>query len=197
MKALSNKKIEQYYFIKNGVVYNISKSNKTGDECAKYYKDLTIPSIKIDGTDYYFDCLIEDGDTYQGNKFMKTIHYGSPIYSGQNKADESVEFSEFYRRQCMYAIELAVKRYFSNDWQFFATHKNVLEVPAWFIKGNGHTVVPASCQFEINEANITAIKTPILQKTAFNAANSALNGWGYELATPAKPEDITVKKKEN
>lgn len=195
MKALSTKKIKQFYFIKNKTVYAIGNSNKSGDACAKSYDEVTLPSITIDGTVYYFDSLIEDGDTYESNKFKKTIHYGSAIYQGEDKQDESVEFSEYYRRLCMNAIESAVKRYFDKDWNFFLTHQNVLEVPAWFIKNNGNTVVPSSCQFEITEANINAIKMPILQKVAFNAANNALNAYGYELTTPAKPEDIVVHEK--
>ena len=193
MKTLSTEPIKQYYFIKEGVVYEISKKNNPDDECCISYEELKDKLPKVSATTgseepkvYYLDYLIKDGDTYDGDKFEKTIHSSS---------DSAFTFTEYYTEICMNYIEEAVKEYFDKDAEFFNEHKNVLNVPEWFVD-SAYTVNPDFCQFIITDNSLEEIKTSILQKVAFTSANNALDKYGYKLSSPSSADEIEVEEKE-
>ena len=83
MENLSVTSRKKYYFVKDGIIFNILTSYNGLDSCAiPAGGDATVktPSItattnKGDETVYYLEVLIEDGDTYsEDDGFKKTIH---------------------------------------------------------------------------------------------------------------------------
>lgn len=57
-----------YYFVKDGVIFNISSTNTQEDPCGKHYKTFDTKTVTLEKNNYYFDkngnrlLTTEDGD---------------------------------------------------------------------------------------------------------------------------------------
>lgn len=200
MKNLFTEKIKQYYFVKDGIIFDISYSNNSGDECAKAWKDVTLPSISVkenvesESTIYYLDSYINDGDKYANNKFSKVIHKGDPIYSGEEKISS---FTEYYKALCEKEIIKTVQNHFDIKTEEIINKKgSFFPIPSWMIKNNGYTITP-DIQIDITTDYINNLRKKIVQDEAYKAMTNIADFYGYTVTEPAEPTDIEVMPKSN
>ena len=185
MKNLSTSYISQYYYVNTGVIFNI-KSYDDGDPCAIYSNSISgsIPSITMSKGDeiqkLYLDVYIEDGDTYKSNVFKKTVH---------GEVEESVTFTEYYRRLCEKEMEKGILNNIGEDYAWFENNLSVLGIPMYMIEGQGYTVTGVS-QFVFNEETLNAKKLKVAQEQVQEAAEKRADVLGYKVTN-----QVTLEKK--
>lgn len=125
-------KREVTYFVKSKVVFDI-KSGNFDDECAKSYSAITLPTFTVSDSGsttprpYYLDCYIEDGDTFDGTNFKKTVH---------GTEDKDKTLAEYFEGLCKDALG---KYYVDNNADELLKKKSAI-VPPYMLKSNGYTV---------------------------------------------------------
>lgn len=205
MEQLTTGKIEQYYFIRDNVIFEIKSSNDTGDACAKAWSAVTLPYIEVqksgeEAKKYYLDVLIKDGDKYADQKFTKVVHNGDPVYSG---SETIMEMANYYKALCEVQVKEDIARAFSDPTSEMIENKtDYFNIPAWMIKGLGYTLSSnavsgeiSNLQINITETYINNDKKAIVQEAAYNAAKNTVESYNYTMTTPAKPSDIVVAPK--
>jgi hypothetical protein len=203
MESLKTNIGEIYFYIKNGVVFDIHSYND-GDECARkgvsavtsQDKEVLVPSFTVtekisDGdeeektvtTTYFLQNFISDGDTYSNNKFAK---------------DESVnpgggeEISVYYKTLCEEQIKNAIKRKPAADFEFFINHKELLGIPPFMLTNTDVYTVTGVDTITFDENYFNATKESVVKSEAWKAGNSRAKDFGYELTT--EEEDLSVAK---
>ena len=192
MEQLKKNYLKQYYYVNNGVIFNV-KDYDDGDDCAIYAEDISndIPYIIITGqepagetpTPYklYLDIYIMDGDTYSGNVFKKKIH---PDENSTNY----VTFQEYYKTLCEKELYLSTLRYFDKDFNWFNENLYLLGIPMYMFAGQGYTVAGIS-QINFNESYLNTLKNKVAKEETTKAAQKTAKSFGYKVTS-----EITVEK---
>ena len=194
MEALKTNIGEVYFYILDGVVFNVL-SYSNGDTCAKKGvsavtdadKEVLVPSFTVKKdektTTYYLSNLISDGDKYAGGSFTK--HPDTEIGGGEN-------INTYYNTLCKEQIKNTIKGRPAADFDFFNENKNLLGIPEFMISGaEGYTVTGVS-QITFTKAAFNTMKEEVVKSEAWKAGNSRANDFGYKLTT--KEENLTVSK---
>jgi len=188
MKNLSNVLKDKYYYLKNGVVYDILSTKN--DDCGRLgvsgdsitSDEVKIPyiTVKKDGEEdeYYLflDTYIEIGDTY-GTEFKKT---------SCGETDKSL--SAYYYDECVKEIKRQIRINPTAEFKLFNDVKTLLGIPPFMIKDNGYTITGAT-QIDFTEDNFNAYKKAVVEEEALTAANNKANEYNYNAT------DVTVVKK--
>jgi hypothetical protein len=191
MKNLSNVLKEKYYYLKNGVVYDILSTKN--DDCGKLgvsgnsptADEVKIPyiTVKKDGEEdeYYLflDAYIEIGDTYntESNEFKKT-----------SCGEEDKTLPTYYYDDCVKEIKRQIRINPTAEFKLFNDVKTLLGIPPFMIKNNGYAITGAT-QIDFTETNFNTYKKAVVKEEALTAANNKANEYNYEAT------DVTVKKK--
>jgi hypothetical protein len=205
MESLKTNIGEIYFYIKNGVVFDVHSYND-GDECVRkgvsavtsQDKEVLVPSFTVtekisDGdeeeeektvtTTYFLQNFISDGDTYSNNKFAK---------------DESVnpgggeEINVYYKTLCEEQIKNAIKGKPAADFEFFNNHKELLGIPPFMLTNTDVYTVTGVDTITFDENYFNTTKESVVKSEAWKAGNSRANDFGYKLTT--KAEDLSVSK---
>lgn len=213
MDTLSTSYIKQYYYVNDGVIYDIKGYGKDNDVCvinSDKVKDK-IPYVEAqNGTDattkkkYYLDIYIEDGDTYnkkEGDQqtpngmFKKTIHGG--------EEEESVSFPEYYKTLCLEQIKKTVLLNFDKDSEWFMDNISKTGVPEFMISGAGYSITASTAIDQIDvlstDEKLATYKETIAKEEVIKAAKVRAESLGYELVETGETcEDhtnIVIEKK--
>jgi hypothetical protein len=194
MEQLKKDYLKQYYYVNNGVIFNIKKYDD-GDDCAIYSEDIkdNIPYITVkkqvqegetsEPYKLYLDIYIADGDDYAENTFKKKIH---PTEGTTSK----VTFQEYYKTLCENEVYLNVLRYFEKDFTWFSKNLNVLGIPMYMISGQGYQVTGIK-QIQFDASYLSTLKDTIAKEETKKAAEKTAKSLGYKLTS-----EITVQKEE-
>lgn len=181
-----------YYFVKNGVIFDISSSNVDNDSCANEYKQF-LPRIvvkKKDGSEgsgntYYLDCYIERGDicsaiTEGEIEFFKTIH------SNDSDNEALSSFTEYFMDLCKNKIKERISIFTDEkyDKDYFKNNLSLLEVPRYVVDGetfeiktvSGGTIDPIDWYNSFDD-----YKRAGIADRAIDNANSILRLYGLKL----------------
>jgi len=193
MKALNKTVTKKYAYVKDGIIFNI-KSINNGDACAVEMNETNVPFIKTGKTDttlvkLYFDGYIEDGDTYSASTgFKKTIH------STSGGTDKSMTYQEYYRELCEKAISDSIIANYTWTYADFANNLSRLGVPTWIFTQDP-TLVTGITKINFTEEYYNTSKEKRVKELAYSSACDIVDRYGYKLTTPAKAEDLVIKKK--
>lgn len=179
--------IEQYYFIKDNVVFNISKENPNDDSCAQLMggedgeQKLPYLDVKKDGendaTRYYLDLYIQDGDKYNDTGFTKTGH--------DNQAQESgITYTDYFLYLCDKEIKQAILNNKYANFDDFKSRTYLLNVPAYAIKDNGYTVSDKNGDVNLinfNSEYFAQKKKEAVMEVALKAAKDTAKPYGYKV----------------
>lgn len=200
MESLKTNIGEIYFYIKNGVVFNVLSYNNGVDSCVRKGvsavthddKEVLVPSFtvvkkisneKSATTVYYLSNYISDGDTYASGTFSK---------------DESVKpgagegINTYYTTLCKEQIKSAIKGRPAADFEFFNKNKNLLGIPEFMISGAEGYKVTGVSQITFTKADFNTMKEEVVKSEAWKAGNSRANDFGYKLTT--EEEDLSVAK---
>ena len=159
--------INQCYFVKDNVIFEIHSGSSSSDPCAKCADSIkgNLPSIIVKdnsitrqgytGDTLYLDIYIKDGDKYVSGKFKKTIHSSS--------GETEMTFQEYFKKLCEDEIYNGVLNHFDKDFTWFNNHINALGVPLYMISGNGYTVTGVE-QITFNSDDLTTWKNKIVKE---------------------------------
>jgi hypothetical protein len=191
MEQLKKDYLKQYYYVNNGVIFNIKKYND-GDDCAVYAESVSgnIPSIEVTekpqegetSTPYklYLDLYIADGDSYSGNVFKKKIH--------SDGETSQITFQEYYKTLCEKEVYINVLRFFEKDFDWFNNNLYVLGIPMYMLSGQGYTVTGIT-QISFTASYLSTLKDKIAKDEATKAAKNKAKELGYKVTS-----EITVEK---
>jgi hypothetical protein len=182
--------INQCYFVKDNVIFEIHSGSSSSDPCAKCADSIkaNLPSFTVkDSTGkentMYLDIYIKDGDKYVSNKFKKTIH--------SSTGETEMEFQAYFKKLCEDEIYNDVLSHFDKNFTWFSKHLNALGVPLYMIAGKGYTVTGVE-QITFNSSYLTTLKNKIVKDEVKKAADSKSDEFGYKLTDDSK---IEVEKK--
>ena len=189
MKQLSEKFIEQTYFVKDEVIFNIKKSFKGTDACAvkvedkegNEYKDK-LPFITADGKTLYLDVYIEDGDKFDGSEFKKSIH---------GEEDETVTFQEYFMKMVEEELKYAVKRYFEKPFSWFDDSLDTLGLPLFAFEGKGNA--EGIEQISFTPEYLDDMKKQVVKDDINAAAHEILDSYEYEVVGGDPEFDVQPK----
>lgn len=186
MTSLPTKPNKKYYFVKDTVIFDIKTTYNGVDTCVtvcgpddnlEYLPSLTV----IEGEDdtsyisYYLDSFIKDGDTFEGNKFAKTVH-------GED-GDEKTTYGDYYKSLCEERLQELILVYYDKDFQWFEKHLEDFDIPFYMFKKEGVTVSSnEDAEFEVidfNEEYFDNLKVESVKNAALNAANEVANKYQY------------------
>lgn len=196
MKELSKFNIDQWYYIKDNVIFNIS-SESNGDICAKHSEDIksNIPSIVVKDTSIttagytgdtlYLDVYIEDGDKYVSSTFKKVIHSDDTTTAETDKT-----FQEYYESLCDDEIKKNVLLYFDKDYTWLNKNIGVLGVPLYVFEGKGYKVTGIT-QINFTSEYLSDLKDEIALEEVTKAAKGKADNLGYSVTS-----EITIEEKE-
>lgn len=145
MIRLNTTPLNQYYYIKNNIVYKISP-NETDDSCPDEIVDNdleNLPYVEVwqededsessqepNKTIYCLDSLIGIGDYYINDTFMRTPTTSTTSCNGI----KSDYFSYFRDTICDEQIKETIRNYYSVDYDYFKSNPFKLGVPTWIIE---------------------------------------------------------------
>ena len=194
MKQLSKYYINQAYFVKEGVVYDIKKAYTGNDACANKAEKIAdkLPVIKVTNnetsaaTTYYLDSFIADGDKFNGTVFKKTKH--------SETEEKEITMQAYFKELVEEEISALIKTYFTKSFSWFNDNLVRLGIPAYALKGKGFNV--EGTEFEqvefneeyFNEAKCKAVKDEIIRK-----ANEVLDTYKYEWVNGEPEFDVQPK----
>ena len=179
--------INQCYFVKDNVIFEIHSGSSSSDPCAKCADSIkdNLPSFIVKDSagkenTMYLDIYIEDGDKYVSNTFKKTIH---------SETEKEMTFQEYFKELCEKEIYNGVLSHFDKNFTWFNKHLNALGIPLYMIAGNGYTVTGVE-QITFNSSYLTTLKNKIVKDEVKKAADSKADEFGYKVTS-----EITVQKK--
>ena len=181
MKQLSKYFINQTYFVKKEVIYDIKRGYSGEDSCAKKAEDISekLPSIEVKNNEtnetvvYYLDSFIVDGDKFDGSLFKKTVH---------DDDETEITFQEYYGNLIEAEISDLVKTYFSKNFSWFKDNLVGLGIPAYALKNNGFSVSGEGFeQIDFNEDYFNEVKAEVVKEEIRRKANEVLDTYKYEL----------------
>lgn len=180
--------INQCYFVKDNVIFEIHSGSSSSDPCAKCADSIkdNLPSIKVKNNStskedtLYLDIYIKDGDKYASDTFKKTIH---------SATETEMTFQEYFKKLCEDEIYNGVLRHFDKDLAWFNKHLNALGVPLYMISGQGYTVTGVD-QITFNAKYLSDLKDKIVKDEVKKAADSKADEFGYKVTS-----EIKVQKK--
>lgn len=179
--------INQCYFVKDNVIFEIHSGSSSSDPCAKCADSIkaNLPSFTVKDSagkenTMYLDIYIKDGDKYVSNKFKKTIH---------TDTETEMTFQEYFKALCEDEIYNGVLNHFDKNFTWFNTHLNALGVPMYMITGQGYTVTGVQ-QITFNETYLNNLKDKIVKDEVKKAADSKADEFGYKVTS-----EIIVQKK--
>ena len=195
MEALNTSLGEVYFYIKNGLIFDI-KNYDNGDECAKKGvssitnsdKDVAVPFFKVTETEsqeitnYFLTNFITDGDSYSDGSF----------YKHNDESQNAISIYKYFEKRCEETVKAAIKNYPQEELNFFKKNKNVLNIPPFMIKDNGYTVSSEVSQINL-DTKFNTWKKEVVQQEAWNAANNRANSFNYKVTLNV--EELTVEKK--
>lgn len=182
MKQLSKYFINQAYFVKEEVIYDIKRGYSGEDSCAKKAEDIKekLPSIEVTNNEngesvvYYLDSFIVDGDKFDDSAFKKTVH--------NEDSETEITFQEYYGNLVQKEILELVKTYFSKTFTWFAENLVGLGIPAYALKNNGFTVSDEGFeQIDFNEDYFNEVKAEVVKEEIRRKAHEVLDAYKYEL----------------
>lgn len=177
---------KNWYFVKNGVIFDISSSYDGQDSCAFKLEDENLPKISVGvkgetgSTDYYLDCYIERGDTYNAetSAFSKTIH------SIEASGESSSSFTEYFKYLCEEQIKDRVSTYTGKEYPDFSGNTLLLGIPEYMLSGNSKNYeVSGVTQINFTEEMFNEYKVDGLTEKATDSANAILKQFGYKVKT--------------
>lgn len=190
MKNLSTELKDKYYYLKNGVVYDILSTKI--DDCGKLgvsgdsptADEVKIPYITVkkgNETPYYLflDPYIEAGDTYDSE---------TKAFKKSSCGESDKTLGTYYNEECVREIKNQIRVNQTADYALFNSVKTMLGIPPYMIKNNGYTIT-GSTQIDFTEANFDTYKSAVVKEEALNAANAKANEYNY------KATDVTIAKK--
>ena len=203
MKQLSKYFINQTYFVKEGVIYDIKHGYTIEDSCARKAEDIAakLPSIQVTNNEngesvvYYLDSLIVDGDKFDDSAFKKTVH--------NEDSEMEITFQKHYGNLVQKEILELVKTYFSKTFAWFNENLVGLGIPAYALKNKGYTVSGGDFeQIDFNELNFNMIKREVVKEEIRKKAHEVLDTYKYEVVGEepefeVQPKDSEISVKES
>lgn len=182
--------INQCYFVKDNVIFDIHSGSSSSDPCAKCADSIkdNLPSFTVKDSagkenTMYLDIYIKDGDKYTSDEFKKTIH--------SSTGETEMTFQAYFKELCEDEIYNGVLNHFDKNFTWFNKHINALGVPLYMIAGKGYTVTGVE-QITFNSSYLTTLKKKIVKDEVEKAASNKANEYGYKLTDDSK---IEVEKK--
>ena len=206
---------KRYYFVKDGVIFNIGSSNPNDDPCAIELgggiHDEKLPSLTVrynDGVNenvitYYLSNLISDGDKQLSSEgsciFKKTVH---------DVVEDSVFYIQWLHDECIRAIKDIISVYpsVSND---FLRVKIRQSLPAFMYvdyvdEGRSkkrYELLSSTEKSDINgiqinildDSVINALRVETAQEDIYGLCVKRANDYGFSLSEPVGPSDIVVE----
>lgn len=187
---------KKYAYIKNEVIFDI-KNNDNGDVCVKEINNITSPqfvaiSSKGVSTTYYFSNFIENGDTYDGTKFMKTIHN----YDGEEEISaDSKTFSEYFESLCEDEIANVIINNYTLSYTNFVEKPEKLGVPRYMLKlhNSDDYTLEGIHAIDFTEEYYNNAKANKVKELIFNCGKSTANQYGYKLVAPSGITEIKIE----
>ena len=214
MIKLNTTSTKQYYFIKNGVIFNIASSYDGFDRCAIEMgggvNDDSLPSIYVEQyrgdnlistASYYLDTLIKDGDTYkkESEESEKPV-FKHTKHSAENPDSEeaSEEFYEYFIELCKQEIGKTIIDNPTKDFEYFSSNLDKLGVPLYVIEGTGYNVYDSKgstakkAQITFDEEAYNEYKKKGVLEKVYESANKEAKKYSYKLTndTEIKIEEI-------
>lgn len=187
-KAISSK----YYFVQDDVIFNISSSNPSNDDCAVYIsKDKNadiVPKLvvtykqKSTPDTYYFDNHIEDGDKLVSKTTFKKVSHIPTMEHGK----EYSSFFEYYTDVCKYVISNSITSNYSRTYEYINENKNVLGIPMWMFKDEDITLEYNGTKVEgidFTEELYNELKDTMVKHLIREAAEKTAMKYEYEVKT--------------
>ena len=189
MKNLSTELKDKYYYLKNGVVYDILSTKI--DDCGKLgvsgdsptADEVKIPHIKVkkgNETPYYLflDPYIEAGDTYDSE---------TKAFKKSSCGESDKTLGVFYNEECVREIKNQIRVNPTASYELFNDVKTMLGIPPYMISGNSYSIT-GSTQINFTEAKFDEYKGAVVEEEALKAANAKANEYNY------KATSVTVEK---
>ena len=205
MNTLKTKEIKRYYFVKNGVVFDIKSSNPKNDQCAFLASGVTITENK-DGegkvTGYSFDESTANvpyikvvNDDLPDSAETKTQFYyldcfikdGDAYQNGEFKKtihneseeEETMTMDKYYEGIVNDEVVNVIKRYFEYDYDELSENLISFGIPAYTLKDSGYTVSGFE-QIHFTEDYVDYAKHKIVFDEVMNASNKVLKYFKYK-----------------
>ena len=214
MIKLNTTSTKQYYFIKDGVVFDIASSYDGFDRCAIErgggVNDDSLPSIYVEQyrgdnlistTSYYLDTLIKDGDTYKkesGESEKPVFKHTKHSAENPDSAEASEEFYDYFIELCEEEIGKTIINNPSRDFEYFSSNLDKLGVPLYVIEGTGYNVYNSKgsatkkAQITFDEEAYKEYKKKGVLEKVYDSANNEAKKYSYKITndTEIKIEEI-------
>ncbi len=183
MKTLSTKKIDRWYYVKDGILFKMGYIADKDDKCV--IVNPPIPRLRVSSLSsgeeitYYLDSLMECGDKYVQpsaeikSSFVKTLH--------GKTAESEMGFDAYYKLLCEDEIKKNIQVNYNKDYEWFNEDISRLGVPDYMISGHGWTVIGSNIQINFTEEYFNTTKHEIAEKEAYTAAENMAKIYGYQL----------------
>lgn len=196
MIKLKNSIGEIYFYIKDGIVFNILSYNN-GDVCAKKgveivkdaNKEVKVPYIDVTDNNaeevktirYFLTNAIEDGDKFSNSTF----------YKHNDSSDSDMTIASYYEMLCQEEIKRAICDRPSGDYNFFNNSRNLIEIPSFMYNDSNCSVVGVS-QISFNEEYFNTLKEEVVKKEVLKQANNKANTFGYKVVSNVDSFDVEL-----
>ena len=227
MQTIFNtKSSKKYYYIKNGVVYDITTKKDGEDQCAYLIDDEKLPSVTVkyykydetgvttSDTTYYLDTIIKDGDisgtpdTGTSCIFKKTIHKesgveGTSTYIDVLKTECEETIKNIIKAYPSGTLDFLKKRITSNipSFMYVDYYDRETDKKNWEISGSSELVDAtklAELAIDItNDEVLEGYRKEACQEDVYDVAVRRASLYGYALTDPESAADIVVEKLNN
>lgn len=171
-----------YAFVANGVVYDISSSQKKDDPCCIEVTKAMAPQFSVNSTPYYLINMIEDGDSYEGGTFKKRIHGATETTSA---------YTAYFLELCKEELKNSILKYHDMGYEEFMKEEKTWGIPSYMVV-QSNIPVQGIDQIDLTEAEYNKIMEEGVAERALQQAEKTANYYGYHVTT----EKLTVAKKE-
>ena len=224
MQTIFNtKSSKKYYYIKNGVVYDITTKKDGEDQCAYLIDDEKLPSVTVkyykydetgvttSDTTYYLDTIIKDGDisgtpdTGTSCIFKKTIHKesgveGTSTYIDVLKTECEETIKNIIKAYPSGTLDFLKKRITSNipSFMYVDYYDRETDKKNWEISGSSELTDVTELAIDItNDTVLEGYREEACKEDVYDVAVRRASLYGYGLKKPENAEKIELKEPNN
>jgi hypothetical protein len=130
------------------------------------------------------DVLLEDGDYFTGEYFIKREH------AKKSQDERNISLTEWYKIICEEQIKNKIKSNPNYTFEYFNKNKSLLNIPIWMFENQGYEVVQQmndesyefnNIQIDFTEEYFNQKKEEAVKELIYSKGESIANSYGFKL----------------